>query len=145
MHCMFKTHVEYIFNNMYPVCLKIQSCVILEHFPHSKKKPHTHQQSLTISSQIPYPQTTTCLLSLYTGLLWTFSINGMIYYVVFCVWILSFSLFLRFIHIAVYNSSVQFSRSVASNSLRPHELQHTRPPCPSPTPGAYPNSCPLSW
>ena len=30
------------------------------------------------------------------------------------------------------------------NSLRPHELQHTRPPCPSPTPGVYPNSCPLS-
>ena len=32
-----------------------------------------------------------------------------------------------------------------SNSLRPHELQHTRPPCPSITPRAYPNSCPLSW
>ena len=30
-----------------------------------------------------------------------------------------------------------------SDSLRPHELQHTRPPCPSPTPGVYPNSCPL--
>ena len=42
-------------------------------------------------------------------------------------------------------SSVQFSRSVVSDSLRPHELQHTRPPCPLPTPGAYPNSCPSSW
>ena len=31
------------------------------------------------------------------------------------------------------------------NSLRPHELQHTRPPCPSPTPGACSNLCPLSW
>ena len=31
-----------------------------------------------------------------------------------------------------------------SNSLQPHEPQHTRPPCPSPTPGGYPNSCPLS-
>ena len=41
-------------------------------------------------------------------------------------------------------SSVQFSRSVVSNSLWPHELQHARPPCPSPTPGAYPNSCSLS-
>ena len=41
--------------------------------------------------------------------------------------------------------SVQFSRSVVSNSLRPHELQHTRSPCPSPTPGVYPNSCPSSW
>ena len=40
--------------------------------------------------------------------------------------------------------SVQFSRSVMSNSLRPHELQHTRPPYWSPTPGAHPNSCPLS-
>ena len=38
-------------------------------------------------------------------------------------------------------SSVQFSRSVMSDSLRPHELQHTRPPCPSPTPGVHPNSC----
>ena len=39
-------------------------------------------------------------------------------------------------------SSVQFSSSVVSNSLRPHELQHTRPPCPSPTPGVHSNSCP---
>ena len=39
-------------------------------------------------------------------------------------------------------SSVQFSRSVVSDSLRPHGLQHTRPPCPSPTPRAYSNSCP---
>ena len=41
-------------------------------------------------------------------------------------------------------SSVQFSCSVVSDSLRPHELQHTRPPCPSPTPGVHPNSCPSS-
>ena len=40
--------------------------------------------------------------------------------------------------------SVQFSRSVVSDSLRPHGLQHARPPCPSPTPGVYLNSCPLS-
>ena len=40
--------------------------------------------------------------------------------------------------------SVQFSRSVMSDSLWPHGLQHTRPPCPSPTPGVYPNPCPLS-
>ena len=37
---------------------------------------------------------------------------------------------------------IQFSHSVISNSLRPHELQPTRLPCPSPTPGVYPNSCP---
>ena len=41
-------------------------------------------------------------------------------------------------------SSVQFSCSVMSDFLRPHGLQHTRPPCPSPTPGVYSNSCPLS-
>ena len=40
--------------------------------------------------------------------------------------------------------SDQFSHSVMSNSLRPHELQHPRPPCPSPTPRVYLNSCPLS-
>ena len=45
---------------------------------------------------------------------------------------------------SVQFSSVQFSRSVASDSLRPHELQHTRPPCPSPTPRVHSNSCPLS-
>ena len=42
-------------------------------------------------------------------------------------------------------SSVQFSRSVVSDSLWPHETQHVRPPCPSPTPRVYPNSYPLSW
>ena len=41
-------------------------------------------------------------------------------------------------------SSVQFSHSVMSDSLQPHELQHTKPPCPSPTPGVHPNPCPLS-
>ena len=48
----------------------------------------------------------------------------------------------------IYSKSIasvnQFSRSVVSNSLRPHESQHTRPPCPSPTPGVYSNSCPSS-
>ena len=47
------------------------------------------------------------------------------------------SLFHRF-------SSVQFSHSVVSDSLQPHELQHARPPCPSPTPGVHSNSCPSS-
>ena len=41
-------------------------------------------------------------------------------------------------------SSVQFSPSVVSDYLRPHEPQHARPPCPSPTPGVHPNSCPMS-
>ena len=42
-------------------------------------------------------------------------------------------------------SQVLSSCSVVSDSLQPREPQHTRPPCPSPTPGVYPNSCPLSW
>ena len=42
------------------------------------------------------------------------------------------------------NSSVQFSHSVMSDSLRPHESQHARLPCPSPTPSVYSNSCPSS-
>ena len=56
---------------------------------------------------------------------------------------------LSFLNLLVYwvqhfqFSSVQFSCSVMSDSLWHHELQHTRPPCPSPTLGAYPNSCPL--
>jgi len=40
--------------------------------------------------------------------------------------------------------SVQFSHSVVSDSLRPHESQHARPPCPSPTPGVHSDSCPSS-
>ena len=43
------------------------------------------------------------------------------------------------------NFCIQFSHSVMSDSLLPHELQHARPPCPSPIPRVYPNSCSLSW
>ena len=55
---------------------------------------------------------------------------------------------LMFIIVAVFvesSSSVQFSRSVTSNTLWPQESQHARPPCPSPIPGVHSNSCPLSW
>ena len=44
-----------------------------------------------------------------------------------------------------FSQSVQFSQSVVSDSFRPHESQHARPPCPSPIPGVHPNSCPSSW
>ena len=44
----------------------------------------------------------------------------------------------------LFISSVQYSHSIMSNSLWPHGLQQARPPCLSPTPGVYPNSCPLS-
>ena len=47
------------------------------------------------------------------------------------------------LHISM-SSSVQFSHSVVSDSLQPYELQHARPPCPSPTPGVHPNPYPLS-
>ena len=43
-----------------------------------------------------------------------------------------------------FSCSVQFSHSVVSNSLQAHELQHARPPCPSPAPEVHSNSCPLS-
>ena len=46
--------------------------------------------------------------------------------------------------LSIYLYAVQFSRSVVSHSLQPHKPQHARPPCPSPTPRVYPNSCPLS-
>ena len=46
---------------------------------------------------------------------------------------------------SVQFSSVHFSRSVMSDSLRSHELQHARPPCPSPTAGVHSNSRPSSW
>ena len=46
--------------------------------------------------------------------------------------------------LSIKYESIQFSRSVVSNSLRPHERQHTRPPCPPPTPGVHPNPYPLS-
>ena len=55
-----------------------------------------------------------------------------------------FFFFLDLLCCTSYNVSVQFSHSVMSNSLQPHEPQHTRPPCRSTTPGVHLNSCPLS-
>ena len=46
-------------------------------------------------------------------------------------------------YVSLFDYSVQFSSSVMSDSLWPHGLQQARPPCPSPTPRVYPNSCPL--
>ena len=66
------------------------------------------------------------------AILTTFKFFFSIYY-----WLMSIFFKIQF-------SSVQFSHSFVSDSLRPHGQQHTRPPCPSPTPGVYSNSCPLS-
>ena len=61
------------------------------------------------------------------------------------LWFMPGALFLsRVWQLPVVFSSVQLSHSVVSDSLRPHGLQHTRPPCSSPTPRACSNSCPLS-
>ena len=59
-------------------------------------------------------------------------------------WIWNFSSLLSFYLLYLYTSA-QFSWSVVSSSLRPYESQHSRPPCPSPTPGVHPNSCASSW
>ena len=50
-----------------------------------------------------------------------------------------------FVILGILRVSVQFSHSVVSDSLWPHELQHARPPCPLSTPRVHPNSCALSW
>ena len=55
------------------------------------------------------------------------------------IYTLYIHIYIIYKHICI--SSVQFSCSVVSDSLWPHELQHARPPCPSPTPGVHPNSC----
>ena len=52
--------------------------------------------------------------------------------------------FMKF-HYITLKGSVQFSRSIMSDTLQLHGLQHARPPCPSSTSGVFPNSCPLSW
>ena len=57
---------------------------------------------------------------------------------------LSICLCCKTVSVHLSGSSVQFSRSVVSDSLRPHESQHTRPPCPSPTPGVHSDSRPSS-
>ena len=59
-------------------------------------------------------------------------------------WSLPLSLFMAIPWPHCTIASVQFSCSVMSNSLWPHEPQHARPPCPSPTPRVHPNPCPLS-
>ena len=60
-------------------------------------------------------------------------------------WLSPFALHLKLYCVCVFSSSDNhFSHSVMSDSFRPHGLQHARPPCPSPTPGVHPNSCPLS-
>ena len=74
-----------------------------------------------------------------TMLLW-------LYYCCYICWRIIGSLTVPWLNHTVYRSwvSVQFSRSVVSDSLRPHEPQHARTPCPSPTPGVYLNPYPMN-
>ena len=76
-----------------------------------------------------------------TNLIYSLQFGGNIYKVIYW-WVLEFCNQLKTWHVTCY--LVQFSRSVMSDSLRSHELQHARPPCLSPTPGVYSNSCPSS-
>ena len=72
---------------------------------------------------------------------WELAINELFFFflVILCLSTLTFNWYT-----SLQFSSVHFSRSVVCNSLPPHEPQHARLPCPSPTPRGYPNSCPLS-
>ena len=86
-----------------------------------------------------YVNTITCLLKYFGGSLYRHWTDWKYYYLN----VIPFKWTNCSVWMCYLFSSVQFSRSVMSDSWRPHEPQHTRPPCPSPTPGVYPNSC--SW
>ena len=137
---------------------------------HLKQRIEHFQFSAELPSPPPLNQQPLCLqrLSLKINLPVeiSFDFSGLIRYVSFCVWLLKN---LRFIYLDFYihfyytrthlfnylllpdfffsirkKATVQFSHSVVSNSSRPHESQHTRPPCPSPAPGVHSDSRPSS-
>ena len=72
---------------------------------------------------------------------WLFSLLNMLFSLLLFAWKPVISRFFR----VIMFSSVQFCRSIVSDSLWLHESQHARPPCPSPTPGVHSDSCPSSW
>ena len=93
--------------------------------------PHSYKAKLAFLLLI-------CLMSIVTSAKRTSKSRGKIsssefYFYTFSFWFYKFWLY------DIQFSSVQFFHSVVSDSLRPHESQHTRPPCPSPTPGVHPN------
>jgi len=100
---------------------------------HYSSKASVLQRSAFFIVQLSHPYMTTDKTIALTR--WTF---------VGKVMSLLFNMLSRLVITFLPRSSVQFSRSVVSNSLQPHERQHARPPCPSPTPGVHPNPCPLS-
>ena len=92
---------------------------VLKHFHHHQRSPHTHKAGAFPTSPFPIPGNVSMNLPILD---------------ISCKWNHIFC-----------DLSLQFSRSVRSDSLQPHGLQHTRLSCPSPTPRSYSNSCPLSW
>ena len=74
-----------------------------------------------------------------------FSVLGFFHQACSVCFIISLKFLIFLTVMASFLSSVQFSRSVVSDYLQPHEPQHARPPCPSPTPRVHPKPCPLSW
>ena len=75
--------------------------------------------------------------------------SSFLFWFYYLLWLLFTSLILPVQNLwkilLLFSLSLQFSLSVMSDSLRPHEPQHTRPSCPSPTPRVHPNPWPLSW
>ena len=155
------------------VCFIIASAFICEMYDYrlhfswmSNSLAHTWIRSLlSISLTSPLPRTppscTICLLFLLSiparaGLYWVLLVVLLILLTPLqqnsdldrCVHLRGWTEGLSYIPLCLdtkSNHSVQFSCSVMSESLQPHGLQHARPPCPSPTPRVYSNSCPLSW
>jgi len=83
-------------------------------------------------------------LNKFDGFKWLPDLLNFILAIPFMNFTFLFLFVLFFITSLLLTVSVQFSCSVVSDSLQPHELQHTRPPCSSPTPRVHPNPCPLS-
>ena len=105
-------------------------------FQHHSSKASILRRSAFFTVQLSHPYMTTGKTIALTR--WTFV--GRAVSLLFNM--LSISMYL-YLH-KVLLSSVQFSRSFVSDSLRPHESQHARPPCPSSTPRVHSNSCPSS-
>ena len=114
---------------------------------------------LPISSRLPlwYPYICFLCLCLYfcfaNKVIYTIFLDSTIYILIYNTSFFSFWLTSLYDTLSVHSCLYKFHLSLFQFSsvaqlcptLRPHELQHTRPPCPSPTPGVYPNPCPSSW
>ena len=120
--CLFRSSAHFLIGLLIFLILSCMSCLcILEINPLS-----------VVSLAIIFSHSEGCLLIL---LIVSFAVQMLSS-------LIRFHFFIFYFH---YCNSVQFNSSVVSDSLQPHEPQHARLPCPSPTPGVHPNPCPLSW